>query len=216
MELPHNLHIIQDTWRDAVIAKLTEKPRTLHVTNSTFTKPEDVIRPTTLAGFQFIADTAAALSDTFFVAVNSDESMKIFTKDTVESQIKRAFKFAAALARQHPQREVITGFYDQETPKELYDALASLAKDKSLKLSTLHKWGGYGVGKETPIIVGAELFESVYAFPYYNPDEKPFCFDQTATGDQTNIVKVVSLYHTHGPHGDVYLSHDNIPKFRIA
>lgn len=215
MSLPDNIDYFENTDINAIADHLAAlKADGIHATNGTYAKPVAELSGTTLAGFQFVADYHASLKDIFLIAVNSNKSMQNFSKgQKIEAQRTRALKAALPTAWQNAGRTVAVVFYDEKTPEALYNKLAA-TPDVTLK--TLHKWGGYGVG-DGPVIEGAECFEKVLAFPFFDQNQKPWCFDETRTGSQTSNTEVISLYHTKGKHGATYLKQDsnNTPLFPV-
>ncbi len=201
MALAGNLHLIQTSDLAAIADTVAAMgPAGLHVTNGIYAPPQEIVLNTTLAGFQYIADNRAGLHDIFMIAVNSDASVAaIKPGEPHEDQVTRALKVAQPLAVQHPDRPVVAAFFDAATPVELYETLHSVS------LESIHKWGGYGAGKDKPVIEGAELFRESFAFPYLDPKAKPACYDETRRGDQTDHVEAVSLHHEIGRHGVPYL-----------
>lgn len=202
---------------DKIIERIRElQVRCLHVTNGTYMAPQEVLEGTTLSGFQYIDDHVAGkenpLSEAFLVAVNSDKSLDDAGKHDHEEQITRAMKVAMPMAKQFSdRREVIACFYDEETPNKLYEALAA---NEDITLGSLHKWGGFGIGKDAPVIEGAELFNRTLAFPFYNAD-KPVFWNETRRGDQSDIVEVVDLHRTDKNNGGPYLDAQNKPLFAL-
>jgi hypothetical protein len=202
-------------------------------TYGTYVAPQDVILPTTLAGFKFATDRFSRVEDAIIVAVNSEESMKkiyqskmakIFaaiqdeidalegeerehaasaaTSEKIlplmleyaalENSADRAAKLAGPLAEQFPDRKVVVMFYDEETPKELYEGLAL----KGFGMTALFKWG-YGTNPDAPRIEGAHNFQNVLAFPFMN-DAKALCHDITVAENQSDVVKVFKLHEAEG------------------
>ncbi|MAZ76148.1 MAG: hypothetical protein CMH31_02480 [Micavibrio sp.] len=190
--------LINSTNHGDIIAALHEAEVTaFHATNGTYVYAAEMIVPTTLAGFQFLAEERSQDSDAFVIAVNSDLSMTGIMdakkasqeeRDALEDQEKRAMKVAIALQKNHPDRQVIVMFYDEDTPTALYDAIA---ESGTITMESLHKWG-YGTDPNAPKIEGAHNFRAVYGFPLSN-DTKPLCHDLTAHEDQSSFVEVVKL-----------------------
>lgn len=197
-----------------------------HFTNGTYTMPVDKMMPTTLAGFQCVSDNFSKPTDAFVIAINSDISMSrimdaknasVEERAAVESQLMRAHKVAGPLQAQHPDREIVVMFYDEDTPTALYDHLA----ENGFDMVTLHKHG-YGTEPNAPRIEGAHNFSKVLAFPLPH-DEKPVCYELTQRGNQTGTVTVVKLTEEVGPHGAPYISksgevlfplnHDSLKKY---
>ena len=208
--LPRNLHIIEDTDKTEIIEQVkTLTNGFLHATNGAYGAPLDVVWGTTVTGFRFLNDHIVGIQDAFMIAVNSDQSMNAAGKPTPETQIERAMKVALPVAATHQGRQVLVTFYDEQTPTELYNALADA---EGITPATLHKWGGFGIGENAPVIEGAESFERVYAFPFYNKD-KPAFWDDTKTGNQSDIVEVVDLHRTTKNEGKAYLDVNNRPLF---
>ena len=217
MTLPSNLHIIDDIHDPlSPIGRLT----TIHATNGTFAYAADLIVPTTLAGFQFIAESRALHKkhQNFLIAVNSDVSMAAIMeaknapqseRDALEDQHTRALKVALPLALQHPERSIFVAFYNETTPNELYRALAY---EVNADLYTLHKWG-YGTTPDAPKIEGSEYFGITLGFPLPN-DKKPLCYDLTPA-EGNNNVHVFKLTEPNGRQ-PAYLSTEGKMLFPVA
>lgn len=182
-----------------------------HFTNGTFMMPADKIIPTVLAGFQHASEQSQG-NEAFVLALNSDQSMarmmdaKNATAEeraSLESQLVRAHKVAAPLQLQHPDRDIVVLFYDEDTPTPLYDYLV---ESDAVIAASLHKWG-YGTEPNAPRIEGAYNFGAVYAHPLPH-DERPVCYDLTERGNQSGTVKVVKLTEEIGLHGSPYISND--------
>jgi hypothetical protein len=156
----------------------------IHATNGTYAYDAHMIVPTTLAGFQFIAenDRLSKKHHMFLIGVNSDESMKRIGIEVKEDQMKRAWKVAGPLALQHPTRDIAVAFYDEETPEELY---RTLKHDVGADLISLHKWG-YGTAPDAPKIIGSDNFDFTLGFPLPN-DKKPVCYGVTPVEDQPHV-----------------------------
>lgn len=189
-----------------------------HFTNGIYAAPADVVVPTTLAGFQFMTDKFADWQDALFIAVNSDVSVAgILDKKgagaderaAMESQYDRAAKVAVPLAEQHPNRNVIILFYDDETPTRLYDELAMAG----FEMKGLFKWG-FGTKKDAPRIEGAHNFQNVVAFPFLN-DDKAICHDITTCEDQSAFVQVEKLQDS-TPDRPAYMTADSKLLFSLA
>lgn len=215
MDLLNNVHVVADTKR--LPSMLGDRP--VHATNGTFMADASLIVPTTLAGFQVIADDAslAAKRHSFLIAVNSDTSLRTIMEKKgmsqdyihgLESQIVRAMKVAEPLALQHQDREIFVAFYDQETPNDLYKFLA----EKGAPLFSLHKWG-YGTEPNAPKIEGSEHFAVTLGYPLPN-DMKPVCFDLTPRETQ-DFVDVRKLTEVVGPHGKPYISQEGKVLFPV-
>jgi hypothetical protein len=126
-----------------------------------------------------------------------------------EFQNFRALKLAEGLEAQFENRNVVIMFYDEETPAELYEALAL----KGFGMTTLFKWG-FGTKPDAPRIEGAINFENVLAFPFFD-DAKAICHDITVAEDQSDLVKVMRLQEeTHVR--PAYISPDGKLLFRLA
>lgn len=215
MELPQNLHVVGDTKKLPFMLG----DRRIHATNGTYINSENIVVPTTLAGFQIIADDTSLSDkrDAFLIAINSDKSLQaVMTKKgasqedihALESQIVRAVKVATPLALQHPNREIFVTFYDEETPNKLYTTLA----EKGAPLFSLHKHG-YGTEPNAPKIEGTENFAVTLGFPLPN-NTKPVCYDQTPRETQ-GFVDVRDLTTTTGAHGKPYLSQEGKVLFPV-
>jgi hypothetical protein len=206
--MPSNLIIVNDKNKENIVKTIqsTQASHPLYITNGTYAYAASLIVPTVLAGFEYIADTAAAPDDPFVIAVNSDHSMRIIMENKIqrasseaekealradlaklENETVRAEKVAVPLALQHPGRAVIVVFYDEETPTDLYRFLQG-----KVFLSTLFKYG-YGTDPKAPRIEGADCFKTVLAFPLIK-DPKPICYDITASEDKSRYVQVVALH----------------------
>lgn len=190
----------------------------IHATNGTYAHAKDTLFPTTLAGFQYVSERVGGHDDAFFVAINSNVSLRGLAQQkgaseaelaALEDEQTRADKIIAALQAQHPTRKIVIAFFDQATPKELYAGL----KSSGINLLSLHKWG-YGTG-DTPRIEGAEFFERTLAFPL--PQQaKAYAHDITPKGRQRGTVQVRDLRKEHGSHGSPYLSEDGAILFPLA
>ncbi len=214
MSSPANLLIVADKDRNAIVATLHQASVTGGVfTNGLYAAPAAVIVPTTLAGFQYATDQFAQDDRALFVLVNSDSSFAgILDKKNagpeeraqVEPEGVRAAKVAVPLAEQHPGRQVVVLFYEEETPTALYGHLAASGFD----MEGLFKWG-YGTTPGAPKIEGAHNFKRVLAFPFVN-DSKAICHDITVCEDQSAFVKVVKLQD------EGYMTADGKLKFALA
>lgn len=216
MDLLQNVHIVANKKELAV---MLGQQRPVHATNGTYMNAAELVVPTTLAGFQAIADdtSIAGKRDPFLIAVNSDKSMEAIMKKkgasqeeiyALESQIVRAMKVAEPLALQNHGREVFVAFYDEETPNELYNFLSG----KEVPLFSLHKWG-YGTKENEPKIEGSEHFATTLGFPLPN-NTKPVCYDLTPRETQ-GFVDVRDLTETVGPHGKPYISKEGKVLFPV-
>lgn len=209
MSYPRNLHIVDKIH--APSAPLSSH-LPLHATNGTFMYEADLIVPTMLAGFQFIAENRnlSKSHHVFLIGVNSDISMEGIMdakqasraeRDSLEDQQVRALKVAAPLALQHPKRDIIVTYYDEPTPTELY---RTLRQDLNCDTYTLHKWG-YGTKPDAPKIEGSEYFDFTLGFPMPN-DRNPVCYGITPVENQpqVNVFKLTEKSGTRMP----YLSQD--------
>ncbi|MFA5040373.1 MAG: hypothetical protein WC464_01900 [Bdellovibrionales bacterium] len=209
---PKNLIVVPNyDAKNLILLNLAEKGIfSGHFTNGTYAAAKEIVDPTTLAGFQFIADEEEKERQTraekglpptpgrkpaFFVAVNSDESMKKILLEKTRNNQKtekcedegiRAEKVAISLARQFPDRQIVVVFYNEVTPNALYGFLRC-----GMTMKTLHKWG-YGTNPSAGVIEGAEIFGKTYAFPLPN-DQKPLCDGITRKNGQAGKVSVVDL-----------------------
>lgn len=170
-----NLTIVQSTDANEIAKKVLSSGA--HFTNGTYAYSADLIVPTTLSGFEYVNSLRKL---PMVLAVNSDISMEALGKKDFEPQLVRANKVALPLAKQFPSHDIIVIFYDEETPFNLYQSLA-----KRGVTATLHKWG-YRTEPSAPKIEGAEVFESVYAFPLPN-DTKPVCYYDTAISAELKL-----------------------------
>lgn len=191
MLYPKNLIIITEPRLDVISSRLRAERTGVHFTNGAYGASQHVVLPTTLSGFQYLHDRVAKPGDAFAIAVNSDRSMRNAGIRSHENQRARAEKILIDLAKAFPDRKVFGMFYHQETPKQLY---ARLKRD-GVDLASLHKWGGYGIDGG-PIIVGAEDYKRVIAFPFKAVAQRPAFFHVTPKGDQSRQVEVVDLYQT--------------------
>ncbi|MDD3371663.1 MAG: hypothetical protein PHE27_07565 [Alphaproteobacteria bacterium] len=211
-----NLFILTETNIAALVGQLkTLGIDRAHFTNGAYTAPQEVVVPTTLAGFQFIGDQDD--TDTpFIIAVNSDKSMKAIMEEkiangtateaeakAVEDQETRARKVAEPLALQNPNRKIVVVFYNEGTPNALYDGLC----EAGFGMASLYKWG-YGTDPRAGVIEGAENFKKTYGFPFPG-DVRPLCDDLTRRGGQAGTVIVKNLRETKGPHGKPYITEKN-------
>lgn len=210
-----NLHVVRNFKR---LPELLEG-RTVHATNEIYSSDAKLVVPTTLAGFQYIANdpNLSRKSDAFVIGVNSDKSLTdVMTRkgasqreiSAIESDMVRARKVAEPLALQHSGRQVFVVFFDEETPNALYDHLA----EKGVELRSLHKHG-YGTTPDAPKIEGSENFAVTLAFPLPN-DKKPVCFDITPVENQTGVA-VVKLTEANGPNHPPYLSNEGNILFKV-
>lgn len=131
-------------------------PNGAHFTNGTLAYPPQQIIPLMLCGFHHMQQGYGELP--FVIAVNSETSMRELNCQDERSASQRAASIVNALGIQFPQQTIIVIQYDQKTPAELYQHLAQSGLTKSL-----HKWG-YGLGQNTPCIIGAEYFDNVVGF----------------------------------------------------
>lgn len=205
-----NLVALDFTDKGAIVDNLRQLGiQRAHFTNGTYIMSADKIVPTVLAGFEYICKEFSEPDDALVIAVNSDISMAGIMdakgaspeeRAALESQIARAQKVALPLQLQHPDRDIVVLFYDEDTPNELYDHLAA----SGIIMETLHKWG-YGTNPNDARIEGAHNFGTVVAYPLFN-DEKPVCHDLTVRGNQTGNVTVVKLTERDGPLGEPYIT----------
>ena len=181
----------------------------IHATNGTYMHPAKAIVPKMLAAFQFVADFVAKPDDIFVVAVNSDISMRgiMNAKNagaaeiaTLQSETRRALKVLIPLALQHPNRIIVSMFYDEDTPQRLCDAVHSAR----VALGSLHKWD-YGTEPNASKHIGVYRFNNTYSFP--SPaDSNPVSFYLPPHEDQSGIVKVERLTEEFGKHGAPYMN----------
>lgn len=208
----NNLHVIADNDIESIIETIQRmKIRCLHATNGAYGAPRHVVEGTTVTGFKYLDDHVADPADAFLIAVNSDKSMANAGKADSERQNTRAMKVLEPVAAQFPDRRVIGCFYDEETPTERYKAFSETV---GLTTASLHKWGGFGIGDNAPVIEGAEYFDRALAFPFYNAD-KPAFWNDTRKGNQSDIVEVVDLHRTDLNNGKPYLDPKNKPLFDL-
>ena len=180
-----NLQIISSTLKEDIINELKKSvPTGAHFTNGTYAYDKSLVVPTTLAGFKRVMQVWPHLP--LVIAVNSNQSMAEIGQVDFEDEIERAQKVAEPLAEVFVGQPIIAIFYDEKTPKELYEKLAAHGLTR-----TLHKWG-YGTSLAAPKIEGAEFFEMVYGFPMPN-DIKPVCYDQTAIAEEPQQIIVDDL-----------------------
>ncbi len=180
-----NLRYIESTSHTDIIQAFGDLGcQTAHFTNGTYAYKAEMIVPTTLAGFKYVAEQNPLCP--LVIAVNSDKSMESMKLQTTENQSVRAAKVAEPLAQYFSDRQVIVLYYDEKTPNALYQALHASNITKSL-----HKWG-YGTDANAPKIEGAELFDVVYSFPLPN-DIKPVCHDLTALPKEQQPITIVDL-----------------------
>lgn len=201
MNTPRNLHIVDDLHSPlSPISRYTP----IHANNGIYSMKEEMIVPTVLAGFEFIADNKnlAKKHHAFLIAVNSDVSMQgimdeknasLAERAALEDQNTRAMKVALPLALQNPERDIYVVFYDESTPEELY---RTLRHDLGCDLMTLHKWG-YGTTPDAPKIIGSDHFDFTIGYPLPN-DIKPICYDITPKDSNTHV-SVFNLTKT-GPY----------------
>lgn len=180
----------------------------IHATNGFYAYKGEVIIPKMLAGFQHVAEHHAKPDDVFLLGVNSDASFHAAMRAknmsesdiaSLESQESRAMKVGVPLALQNPEKLVVAMFYDEETPQQLYNALA----DARTSLATLHKWD-YATQPNAAKIVGAENFKKTLGFPSAD-GSTPIGADLTPKEDQSGIVRVIDLTKEFGKHGAPYI-----------
>lgn len=123
-------------------------------------------------------------------------------KENRETQFFRAIKATTPLAQQNSSRKVISIFYDEETPLELYTGL----KQQGFTIASLFKWG-YGTTPNQGIIVGQDQADVTYGFPFPN-DDRPICHNMTPRGDNSKVI-VHNLCSHFGPHGQPYITTKN-------
>lgn len=217
----NNLDIIHDTDFATISVKLAGRGiHKAHFTNGTYAPLSDICVPTTLAGFKYIDDQFNTDGAALIIAVNSDVSMarinelKVQKGESVnesEDQYTRALKVAKPLAETFPDRDVIVVFYDEETPTELYDALA----EREFGMESLQKWG-YGTSEKAGRIEGAHNFNRVFGFPFPNDTRElaPYCNSLTPREEQDVIVK--RLTTETGSHGAPYLTEGNKILFPLS
>lgn len=190
----------------------------MHATNGTYIAEPELFIPTLISGFQYVADNVAGHKDAFVVFVNSDKSLNDMYDKTGDERFKnfpdqfeRMATIAKAMKAQFPERPVIIGFYDEETPTELYEHL----RDNSMvQMGSLYKFG-YGTNPAAKKIEGADCFDMTIGFPFPN-DAKPVCENITDSEDQSDIVEVFKLTEEVGPHGNVYMTTDNKILYPLA
>ncbi len=171
----------------------------LDITNGAYAPPREAVLPTTLAGFKFITDYIADEHTPLIVGINSDKSP---SPTELEGQEERAAKFMTELAAQNPNRHVIALFYDEETPKKLFEALL----DEGFEINSLHKWG-YG-GGDAPAIIGEEYAQRVFSFPLPFQDIVPTYWNQTPAQSPDTKVEIVDLREVNGLHGAPYMTRE--------
>lgn len=205
-----NLCILETCNKASILIGLQDHGVTAgHFTNGTYIMPIGKIIPTTLCAFEYVKDYLARPGDALVIAINSDHSMRGIMdaknaspedRASVEDQVARARKVSIPLALQHPDRQIVILFYDEETPTPLYDFLA----ENGFNMQSLHKWG-FGTEKGGKRIEGAHNFATVLALPLPN-DTKPVCYELTQEEDQTDINIIVKLTETIGSHGAPYIT----------
>jgi hypothetical protein len=205
-----NLLIIPETDQGSIQSALSENGITAgHFTNGAYTAVQDLVVPTVLAGFQYAVDKGIPFNESaqrpaLIIAVNSNKSMlaaydrmvnkteeeKAALKAALGNEQDRALKVAEPLAQQHPNRQVVVMFYDEQTPNELYSSL----KEGKFEMKSLFKWG-VGTDPKGPVVEGAKYFDVVRAHPFPNSTEDiPLAFhDLTRRGGQEGNVRVVDL-----------------------
>lgn len=190
----------------------------MHATNGTYIADPDLYLPTLISGFQYIADNVAGERDAFVVFINSDQSLKDMYDKTGDERFKdfpdqfeRMTVIAKAMQVQFQGRPIIIGYYDQETPTELYETLSN---ESYVAMGSLYKFG-YGTNPEAKKIEGADCFDVTIGFPFPN-DAKPVCHDITDAEDQSHVVEVFKLTEEIGPHGKPYMTSDNKVLFPLA
>jgi hypothetical protein len=214
-DLP-NLTILEYSRLDGIVAAMKAAGlSSAHFNNGIFWLKPEIAVPTGLGGFQYAIDQDDQANTPLILALNSDRSMEATKQQKIaagtfkagdpvfaENQRARIEKIAGPVALQHARdgRPVFAVLYDEATPQELYDAFANAG----FGMRSLHKHG-YAAGANAPIIIGAEHFDDVYAYPLAN-EIKPGAFDITPLAGQRGAVKIVDLFSTVGPHGKPYLT----------
>ena len=221
MTQPSNLKIIQSTDKDDIFDGIAETgATTLNATNGTYTAPASIVVPTTLAGFQFVADRNAGKQDALIMAINSDISMQGIAAEkaakgedigVVEDEMTRALKVLEPLAQQFPDRQVIGVFYDEGTPTALYEFLE---QNTPIELNSIFKFG-YGTNPNAGDIEGDNCFKDVVAFPFPN-DAKALCHDITKVSPNRRNYSIFKLTDEAAANGQPYMTKDNKVQFDLA
>lgn len=174
----------------ATIASAIGRPA--HFANGTYAMPQSVYALTTMAGFQYVISQDHGSNAPLVVAINSDVSMELLNSLKQEkgeaaqpyaTQVERAKQVVEILEAQFRRRDKLICFYNEETPKELYDHLGALGLMRSL-----HKHG-YGTTPDAPIIVGTNCADKTYGFVLPN-DIKPVAHGITASGSNADVTPV--------------------------
>lgn len=221
MTQPTNLKIIQSTDQNDIFDGIAETgATTLNATNGTYTAPASIVVPTTLGGFQFVADRYADKQDALIMAINSDISMQGIAAEKaalgedigpVEDEMTRALKVLEPLAKQFPDRQIIGVFYDEATPTPLYEFLAN---NTPLELNSIFKFG-YGTNPNAGDIEGDILFKDVVAFPFPN-DGKALCDNLTKVSPNRRNYSIFKLTDEVASNGQFYMTKENKVQFDVA
>lgn len=219
-----NMIIIKDTDKKKIADMIAGNGISrVHATNGAYSFPTRPSAATTLVGYQYLRDKGVYRpGDAALIAVNSHTSLargiqeKIAQGsathadiDKIEDQMARAAKPANSLTIQmqkfHPRESVIVCFYDEATPTEIYESLAS---DGRIRICSLHK-NGFGTDPQAGRIEGAEFAENVFGFPLPN-DGRPLYDDITRkqTDEDFARVQTAELKTAVGPHGKPYITPD--------
>ena len=202
-----NLTIIQDTDHAAIVETIQAIAGSApcHFTNGIYGRQNLPIRQTLLAGFRYVMDreiVSPANPPVLLVAVNSDKSVADFNMmQNAPSYDDRVAYLADALRLLDPSVEVIFFPYDEETPAEIYAALAA----GEIQMASIHKHANYGRGAGFPTIPGRESFEEALCFPLLNEQTAQY-EAQTGRGAAADIV--ADLYSPQNELEYAYLSRD--------
>lgn len=202
-----------------------------HFTNGVFAAPVKIIFPTNLACFQRQVEKSATSNDALIIAVNSNESVEVANQKIQAQgreipafidQMTRANNIAKPLSLQHPDREVIVLFYDEEAPawekdfhetKGLYDRL----KEAGFGLKSLFK-GNFGTNPKAGPIIGEALFDEVIAFPLPHDTAALSNYCAGISGEARPLLphtKVIRLTEEMGVHGYPYMNEQNKVLFPV-
>ena len=229
-------HIISTTDTDNIVAQLKDLDVSrIHATNGIYGGSSKLFVPTNLACFQMISEKSGLvnLGDAFVIAVNSNVSLennnkklRALGKDVppIQDQFARARNIAEPIALQFRNHPVIAMFYDEDAPAAadnrdvqqedgLYDRLAR----HDFEMVTLSK-GGFGTDPRKAPIIGTEVFQKVYAYPFSNDTKhiQNHCAD--ISGEPMPLsdnVEIVRLTEEVGRHGTAYMSENNKVLFPI-
>lgn len=103
-------------------------------TNGTYVGPQDVVLPTTLAGFKFALDRFSRPDDAIVVAVNSDESMKAIYKTKMATASAAILDGLSTLEGEERAHAAVTAADKLQALLAEYAALENV-QDRAAKLT---------------------------------------------------------------------------------